>query len=68
MSISDLITKTQYVIDSQGEKQAVLIDLSVWAEIVALLEDLEDAAEMEQLRLEDDEAVPWEQAKEVLSR
>ena len=30
-------------------------------ELLELLEDLEDAAEMEQAQHEDDELVPWEQ-------
>ena len=35
-------------------------------ELMDLLEDLEDAEEMDRLRASDDERIPWEQAKAEL--
>jgi hypothetical protein len=40
---------------------AVQLDLATWRALVALLEDLEDAAELKQARQEDDILVDWEE-------
>ena len=41
MGVADLIQKFQFVVDSNGEKQSVLIDYAVWEELLNLLEDIE---------------------------
>lgn len=61
MSLTELITSAKILIDADGNKEAVLLNWPLWEELLALLEDLEDAAEMEQARQEDDELIPWEQ-------
>ena len=63
MGVADLIQKFQFVVDSNGEKQAVLLDYAVWEELLNLLEDLEDSEEIGRLRDAAEELVPWEQAK-----
>ena len=63
MGVADLIQKFQFVVDSNGEKQSVLIDYAVWEELLNLLEDLEDSEEIGRLRDAAEEFVPWEQAK-----
>ena len=63
MGVADLIQKFQFVVDSNGEKQAVLIDYAVWEKLLNLLEDLEDSEEISRLRDAAEEFVPWEQAK-----
>ena len=63
MGVADLIQKFQFVVDSNGEKQSVLIDYAVWEELLNLLEDLEDSEEISRLRDAGEEFVPWEQAK-----
>lgn len=45
---------------------AVVLDYTVWEELVALIEELEDAEEIRRLREAEEEAIPWEQAKEEL--
>lgn len=68
MGVADLIQKFQFVVDSNGEKQSVLIDYAVWEELLNLLEDLEDSEEIGRLRDATEESIPWEQAKvELLS-
>ena len=42
MTIADLITSAQFVVDNQGRKRAVLLDLTAWEEVVARLSDLEN--------------------------
>ena len=63
MSETTLHRSVQYVVDSDGHKSAVLVDLDVWEQILTLLEDLEDAEEIHQAREEDEEAIPWEEVK-----
>jgi len=66
MSIQEIVESAQIVIDAHGTKKAVLLDFALWEEILELLEDLEDAAEIERLRREDEEEISWEQAKREL--
>jgi hypothetical protein len=42
MTVTDLIMSAQFVVDDRGHKRAVLLDFTVWEEIVAKLSDLED--------------------------
>ena len=45
---------------------AVLLDYTVWEELLTMLEDWEDAEEVRNLREAGEEAIPWEQAKAEL--
>ncbi len=58
----------RYVVDERGQKTAVILDYEVWQELLALLEDLEDIAEIRQLQESGEAAIPWEEAKEALRR
>lgn len=66
MSVTELLNSVQIVTDQHGKKKAALLDWAVWEELLTLLEDLEDAEEIEQLRASDEEVIPWEQAKAEL--
>jgi hypothetical protein len=63
MSEMTLLDSVQFVVDSDGHKSAVLVNLDVWEQILALLEDLEDAEEIRRVRGEDEETIPWKQVK-----
>lgn len=39
MTIADLTHKVQFVTDAEGNRKAVQVDLAVWQEILALLEE-----------------------------
>lgn len=67
MSVSEVLQQAQFLVDAEGNKKAVVFDYSLWEELLTLLEDLEDAEEIRRLREagEAEEALPWEQAKEV---
>ncbi len=67
MSMKELIESAEFLVDAQGRKKAV-VDVRVWEEIVTLLEDLEDAAEIQQLRDAGEETLNWEQAKIVIQK
>ena len=66
MRIQEIVESAQVVIDANGIKKAVLLDFALWEEILELLEDLEDAAEIDRLRDQDEEEISWEQAKTEL--
>ncbi len=63
VSIADLLESVQFVVDSQGEKRAAILESSTWETVLTLLEDLEDTEELRQVRQERDENLPWEQVK-----
>ena len=66
MSVVELIKSAQFVVDSAGNRKAVQLDLTVWEELISLLEDLEDAQELTELWQLDEEVISWEQAKAEL--
>lgn len=51
MSIAELIEAVEFVVDAQGNKKAVLVDLAVWQEVLQLLADaLEEADDAQVVR------------------
>ena len=66
MSVTDLLETARFVVDGKGNKTAVILDYAVWEELLTLLEDMEDAAEIRRLREAGEEAIPLEQAKAEL--
>jgi PHD/YefM family antitoxin component YafN of YafNO toxin-antitoxin module len=66
MSEMGLLQSVQFVVDSDGQKSAVLVNLDVWEQILTLLEDLEDTEEIRQAREEDEETIRWEQVRTEL--
>lgn len=66
MTVRDLLEKAQFLIDTSGKKQAVVLDYAIWEEFLALLEDLEDAEEVRHLRDLNEEKVSWKEALEEL--
>jgi len=63
MSVTEILQNIQFVVDVGGNKKAVLLDYSLWEELLTQLEDLEDAEEIRRLREAKDEVISWEQAK-----
>ncbi|MBA2594673.1 MAG: hypothetical protein H0U97_21505 [Gammaproteobacteria bacterium] len=63
MSVTEILQNIQFVVDAGGDKKAVLLDYSLWEELLTQLEDLEDAEEIRRLREAEEEVIPWEQAK-----
>lgn len=67
--MNDLVEQVQFVVNADGEQQAVLLSISTWRDILARLEQLEDeqdAADLAAARAEDDELIPWDQVKSEL--
>ncbi len=66
MSPTELIKQAQFVVDANGNKKAVVIDLAIWEQLLTLLEDLEDAEEVRHLREIKEESVEWNVVKREL--
>lgn len=70
MTIAEILNAVHYVVDEQGNRKAVQVDLPLWEELVTLLEDLEDSEELarlsEAVEKGEEEAISWDQAKAEL--
>ena len=64
----NIAERTQFVVNSKGQKTAVVLDYTLWEELMTILEDVEDAEELQQLQADEIETVSWEQAKRELRR
>ena len=60
MGITDILDSVQYVVDGKGQQTAVQLDLNAWKALQQLLETMEDMADIEQARLENDDLFDWE--------
>ncbi len=63
MSVIELLKSARFIVGADGEKQAVILDVAVWEELVTLVEDLEDAEEMQQARQVDEDLISWERVQ-----
>jgi hypothetical protein len=61
MTVSEILASVQYVVDHEGKQTAVQVELSVWETIQQILEDIDDIADIEQARREEDGLFDWEQ-------
>lgn len=66
MSVTELLQKAQFGVDAHGNRTAVVVDLTIWEELLTLLEDLEDADQVGRLRALKEESVEWDAAKNEL--
>jgi len=66
MTVAEILENVKFVINPNGKKSAVMVDLDVWEQIITMLEDLEDAEEMKQARTVREETVPWNIARKDL--
>ncbi len=67
MTIADILNSVKFVVDSDGQQSAVMVDMDVWNQIVTLLEDAEDAEEIKKARSVKEETIPWKTAKKDLN-
>ena len=66
MTVLEMLQKAEFLVDSQGQRKAVVFDYELWEELLPLLEDLEDAEEIHHLRDAAVETVSWREAKSIL--
>ncbi len=67
MTITDILNSVKFVVEPDGHQSAVVVDMEVWEQIVAMLEDAEDAEEVKHARMVKEETVPWRTAKKELN-
>ncbi len=65
-SVRELLGNVELVVGKEGRRKAVLIDYSIWEDILDWIEVMEDSAEIEASRTIGEEAIPWEEAKAEL--
>ncbi len=59
MTVQEILESVQFVVNSKGQQTAIQMDLSTWEALRQLLEDLEDAADIEQARQEKADLYDW---------
>lgn len=71
MSIHDLVRSAQFMVDADGTKKAVVLDMSVWEELLTLLDDLTDTDEAieayQEYRRDPSTARPWAEVEAELT-
>lgn len=65
-AIYELLESAEFVVNADGEKKAVMLNFSVWEDLLNLLEDIEDSAEIESIKASGEQPVSWKQAKAEL--
>ena len=63
-----LPVKEQYIIDENGQRVSVVLEIGVYQKLLEELEELESIRAYDQAKLQDDEAIPFEQAVEEIER
>ena len=66
MHMIELIDSARFVVDSEGQKKAVLLDYEHWRKLLDMLDDLADLQEIDRVRNIGEEALPWDQTKDEL--
>ena len=66
MTVAEKLQAAWFVVDADGTKKAVVLEYALWEELSSVLEDVEDAEELDLLRESGEETVSWEQAKAEL--
>jgi len=63
IAIYELIESAEFVVNTEGEKKAVMLGFSVWEDLLTLLEDMEDSAEIESVKASGKNPIPWGKAE-----
>ena len=66
MGVLEQLQTTQFLVDAEGNRRAVVVEYPIWEELLTLLEDLEDAEEIRRLREAGEETLSWDEAKAEL--
>jgi hypothetical protein len=63
-----MATKEQYVVDQNGNRTAVLLDVGYYQELLTALEEIEAIRAYDEAKASDDEVIPFSQAVEEIER
>jgi uncharacterized protein (DUF433 family) len=61
MSVTELLQAVRFLVDKDGNKTAAVLEYTLWEKLLTLLEDLEDAEEVQRLREAEEEYIAREQ-------
>jgi hypothetical protein len=50
MSVTELLQAVRFLVDKDGNKTAAVLEYTLWEKLLTLLEDFEDAEEVQRLR------------------
>jgi PHD/YefM family antitoxin component YafN of YafNO toxin-antitoxin module len=60
--------REQYVIDQDGNRTAVLLDVKYYEQLVAALEEVESIRAYDEAKAANDEVIPFDQATDEIER
>ncbi len=63
-----MVAKEQYVIDENGKRIAVIVDVQYYKELLAALEEIESVRAYDEAKASDDEVIPLNQATDEIER
>jgi len=63
-----MAAREQYVVDQNGNRTAVLLDVQYYHELLAALEEIESIRAYDVAKASDDEAIPFSRATEEIER
>jgi PHD/YefM family antitoxin component YafN of YafNO toxin-antitoxin module len=63
-----MAAKEQYVVDQNGNRTAVLLDVKYYQKLLAALEEIESIRAYDEAKASDDEVIPFSQATEEIER
>ena len=63
-----MAAREQYVVDQNGNRTAVLIDVSYYRELMAALDEIESIRAFDEAKTSGDEVIPFAQATDEIER
>ena len=63
-----MATKEQYVVDEDGRRTSVLLDVEYYHELLAAFEEIESIRAYDEAKASSDETIPFIQATEEIER
>jgi len=60
--------REQYVVDQEGKRTAVLLDVEYYEQLVAALEEVESIRAYDEAKASNDEVIPFDQATDEIER
>lgn len=63
-----MVAKEQYVVDQEGNRTAVLLDVEYYEELLAALEEVESMRAYDEAKASNDEVIPFVQATDEIER
>ena len=61
-------TRPRYIVDDQGKKVAIILEIEEYERVLDRMEELEDTVAYLDAKLEGGETIPFEQALEEIER